>query len=187
MSRFDAVEHARLQSAMMGLHGRLGDHDLYTEVVAALRMTAAEHDERFPEDWSLLEDIFPAGPPWICYWRIELRGDGVLRAGRAGSGPIRINRSMELFPAATCDDCIGGMSSYWWEDEGTPGVGATATVDVPAGTATMTGSRPPASPTATVRAWPTPTPTPMTPKKADAGADSTEGMARLHAWFDAGP
>ena len=141
---------------MMGLHGPTGDID--SEVVAALRMTATEHDERYPEDGSLLVGVFPVGPPWICYWRIELRGDGVLRAGRPGSGPFRINRSMELFPAETCDDCIGGMSSYWWEDEGTPGVGATGTVDGPAGTATMTGPRPSVTPEATARAWATPTP-----------------------------
>ena len=44
------------------------------------------------------------------------------------------------------------MGAYWWEDEGTPGVGATGTVDVPTGTATMTGPRPPASLTATPQA-----------------------------------
>jgi|GEM_PF-6771788 len=156
MSRFDAVEHARIESYMMGLRGPSGDRDFYTEVVAALRMTAAEHDVGFPEDGSLLEDVFPVGPPWICYWRIELRGEGVLQAGRPGSGPFRINRSMELFPAETCDDCIGGMGSYWWEDEGTPGVGATGTAspDDP----TPTGPRPSSTPSATARVWPSPTP-----------------------------
>lgn len=156
MSRFDAVEHARGQSYMMGMRGPSGDRDFYIEVVTALRMTAAEHDVRFPEDGSLLEDIFPVGPPWICHWRIELRGDGVLQAGPPGSGPIPINRSVELFPAETCDDCVGGMGSYWWEDEGTPGVGATNTAspDDP----TPTGPRPSSTPSATARVWPSPTP-----------------------------
>jgi hypothetical protein len=124
---------------MMGLSGPSGVGD--ADVIAALRMTAEEHDARFPDDGSILEDTFPAGPPWTCYWRIELRGDGILQAGPPGSGPIRINRSMELFPAETCDQCTG-MGWYWWEDEGTgtpgaetPGAEATSTADAASATA----------------------------------------------------
>lgn len=146
MDEATAVERARSESYMMGLSGPSGVGD--AEVIAALRMTAAEHDARYTDDGSILEDTFPAGPPWTCYWRIELRGDGILRAGRPGSGPIRINRSMELFPAETCDQCTG-MGWYWCEDEGTGTPGA----ETPGAEATSTAD----AASATVPVWATPT------------------------------
>lgn len=158
MGEAAAVEYARVEVWMLGLWSPDGS-DGNADILSAARMTAAEHDARYPQDDPLLEDVSPIPPEWTCYWRVEVIGHGWLRAGPPGAQQIEINRGLVVFPTEGNEDYhLPSMLSVWWEDEGTPGVEATSTATPGAPTATARGPRPSVTASATARAWASPTP-----------------------------
>lgn len=116
MTQADAIERARSEAAFEGLGPPPGEER--TRVIAADRVTAAEYDERFADadEFALLEGHFPVPPPWACYWRIDLAGDGWFQGGRPGSGRWRVNRFLTVFPDPDCRGCIGFWSIQWQDD-----------------------------------------------------------------------
>lgn len=116
MTQADAIERARSEAAFEGLGPPPGEER--PRVIAADRLTAAEYDARFADAdaFALLEGHFPVPPPWACYWRIDLAGDGWFQGSRPGSGRWRVNQFLTVFPDPDCRGCVGFWSIQWQDD-----------------------------------------------------------------------
>ena len=122
MRETEAIARAIGEAMTYGLGPLPGEAD--PRVVAADRLTAAEYDVRFSarDEFDLLgPGHSPVPPPWACYWRVELAGEGRFVGGRAPGDPFPVNYSLSVAPAQDCSRCVGHFE-IGWRDPATPTV-----------------------------------------------------------------